>query len=196
MATTMGAHLITGETGGEIGLKWTATLWQDFEYEDNSLDKVQQMRLAYDNLLGRALDIYAGGNLDLRPKVSAALARIQDQTPRRIGEPDTFTQEDLNDFFYGLFSTIHCGEEGTIIDFCTDQVWTARRYHDKRQSAGESFASRRKIFSILMIHKVPEAILGFIRGGITDFHIPISEDSLRQKFSTWTDGFIDSFLMI
>lgn len=99
-------------------------------------------------------------------------------------------------FFDGLFSTIHCGEEGTIVDFCTDQVWTARRYHDKRQSAGESFASRRKIFSILMIHKVPEAILGFIRGGITDFHIPISEDSLRQKFSTWTDGFIDSLLMI
>jgi hypothetical protein len=99
MTTTMGAHLITGETGGETGLKWTATLWQDFEYEDNSLDKVQQMRLAYDNLLGRALDIYARGNLDLRPKVSAALARIQDQIPRRIGEPDTFTQEDLNELF-------------------------------------------------------------------------------------------------
>ncbi|UKZ69409.1 uncharacterized protein TrAtP1_010419 [Trichoderma atroviride] len=192
IATTMGVHLITGDAG----LERKATLWQVFEDEDISLDKVQQMRLTYYNLLGRALDIHACGNLDLPPKASAALARMEGQVPRRIGEPDTFTRNDLYDFFDGLFSTVHCDEEDTIVDYCTNQVQTARRYHDKRQPAGESFASRRKIFSILVIHKSPKAILGFIKEGITDFHIPISEDTLRQKFPTWADGFIDSFLMI
>lgn len=191
IAITMGAHSINGETG----LERKAILRREFGDQD-ILDEVQQIRLTCDNLLERAIDIHAGGIFDLPRNASAALARMQDQVPRRIGEPDTFIRKDLYDFFDGLFSTILYGEKDTTVVYCTDQVWTDRRYHDKRQPAGESFASRRKIFSILVIHQSPEAILSFIKEGITDFHIPISEDTLRQKFPTWSDGFIDSFLMI
>lgn len=192
MANATRAQSIDGETG----LERKATLWLDFGDKAMLLDKVQRIRLTYDKLLKSAWDIHARGNLDLPPKASAALVRLKGQVPRRIGEADAFTQEDLHDFFDGLFSTMHCGENNTIVDYCTDQVWTARRYRDKRRPTGQSFASRRRLFSILMIHESPEAILGFIREGITDFHIPISEETLKQKFPTWTNRFIASFLMI
>lgn len=95
-----------------------------------------------------------------------------------------------------MLSSIAYNEDEAIVNYCTDQVWTARQHHSRERPAEGILASRRKLFSVLVIHKSPQAILKFINEGISDFHIPISGDTLRQKFPDWTESFIGSFLMV
>lgn len=202
VAHTMGALLIDEETE----LKRKDTLEQPLGNKDMLLDEMQQIRLEYDDFLEKALNIHVGGRLfDPLLDTATAFSRLRNQVSRRIGEPGTFTLKDLYDFFYGLFATIitrdkdelvyflygpygrkHYGQEDGVAHYCFDQIWTDRRYHDTKTPTGEAFASRRKIFSIMLIHEVPVAIPSFIQEEITDFHIPISADSLRQMFPTWT----------
>lgn len=209
---TMGALLIDEETE----LERKDALERPLGNKDMLLDEMQQIRFEYDYFLVNALNIHVGGRLfDPLLDTATAFRRLQSQVPRRIGKPDTFTLKDLYDFFYSLSATIIPRDKDELIYFYTVHIaantmakkmglliialikfWTDHRYHDTGTPKGEAFASRRKIFSTLLIHKVPVAILRFIREGIIDFHIPISEDSLRQMFPTWTDAFIDSFLMI
>ncbi|KAH8124661.1 hypothetical protein LI328DRAFT_166998 [Trichoderma asperelloides] len=185
-----------GSANEEAASEQKTTLQPLPEMRDTLLEQVLQIRRKYDRLLEKAINIHTDGIHNLPSEASAALARIECHVQQRIGESDTFHRKDLFGFFDGLLSSIAYNEDEAIVNYCTDQVWTARQHHSRERPAEGILASRRKLLSVLVIHKSPQAILKFINEGISDFHIPISGDTLRQKFPDWTESFIDSFLMI
>ncbi|KAK7403527.1 hypothetical protein QQX98_010705 [Neonectria punicea] len=170
--------------------------------QDAATMSTQRLRVECEGLMDAAVDaLLDNPALITPPAVSSACRQTKDmldsfRNQQNIGNFKGFTREDLRNFFVAIFSSISAfsyGDDSMLARHCTEEVFAERPHPDPQLQGKEKFASRQKLFTILVMHEAPAEILRFIKGGLSDFDIPISTSTLKQHLPMWTKKGIENF---